>query len=268
MAELTEAVAEVAEGVAEDALAVANISRSLSGREVSIASVGVLVGGSLGGLLTFWWSRRHFDKKLDQMVEDELDEMREYYRSKLNALAEARVETVTIAVRPDREKPDLEKIIEDKGYVPPPPGGLNVAIQDPVENAETAKDIAESMAEDDWNYVEELESRSPDRPYVIHQDEYGDREFACVSLTYYDGDDILSDEDGKPVDDKDKLIGEDNLSKFGHGSNSPHIVHIRNESLSLDIELIKDEGNFITRVHGLRHSERRPRRLRFDDEET
>jgi hypothetical protein len=90
MAELTEAVAEVAEGVAEDALAVANISRSLSGREVSIASVGVLVGGSLGGLLTFWWSRRHFDKKLDQMVEDELDEMREYYRSKLDALAEAR----------------------------------------------------------------------------------------------------------------------------------------------------------------------------------
>jgi len=39
MAELTEAVAEVAESVAEDALTMANISRSISGRDIGIGFV-------------------------------------------------------------------------------------------------------------------------------------------------------------------------------------------------------------------------------------
>jgi hypothetical protein len=84
---------------------------------------------------------------------------------------------------------------------------------------------------------------------------------------YYDGDDILTDDDNRPIDNKDQLVGENNLTKFGHGSRNSYIVYIRNELLGLDMEVVLRHASFVEEVHGLKHSDQRSRRRRrFENE--
>lgn len=266
MAELTEAVAEVAESVAGDALTVANVSRSLSGRDFGL---GAIFGGTISALTTFLWSRRHFELKYEKLANAEIDEMREHYRAKQAVV---------------QEKPKLEKIVEEHGYIPPEPGKVNTVTPEPVKARLTGDRKGELVEEpsikfeirpkEDWDYEAELASRLTDIPYIIHRDEFGEKtDHSKVTLTYYEDDDILCDEDDKPIENKERLVGEGNLDRFGHGSNNPNTVYIRNELLSLDAEVIKNPSSYTEEVHGLKHSDRprknkpnaRPRRNKSGD---
>jgi len=110
-----------------------------------------------------------------------------------------------------------------------------------------------------WDYEEEIELRldNPDEPYVVHLDEFMENEYSHdqVTLTYYQGDDVLADERDEPIPYPDPIVGEDNLKKFGHGSGDPYVVLIRNERLSIDYEVAAAEGKFAYEVLGLEHSD-------------
>jgi hypothetical protein len=98
-----------------------------------------------------------------------------------------------------------------------------------------------------------------------------DDEQEQTSLTYFAGDDVLVDERDQVMRDIDATVGLENLQKFGHGSNDPLVVYVRNPRLEVDYEISKSDGTFATEVHGfqddeLRHMQHRPRRRRFDDE--
>lgn len=104
--------------------------------------------------------------------------------------------------------------------------------------------------DDDWDYAVELPNRSPDRPYVIHVDEYvaDEMEFDHhVTLMYYAGDDILVDELDVPIYNYQKIVGE---LKFGHGSQDPNIVYVRNEKLQLEYEILNNPESFQVEVLG------------------
>jgi hypothetical protein len=129
--------------------------------------------------------------------------------------------------------------------------------------------------EDTWDYEAQEATRTEDAPYVIHRDEYFNNEtpFEQMTLTYYEGDDILADSHDTPVDDQDAMVGLGNLSRFGHGSGDPNVVYVRNHELELEIEIVHSDGNFTKEVHGhdpddaIEHSNKRRRRRReFDDE--
>src|SRR3954464_14471756 len=156
MAELTEVVADVAESVAEEALDVANISRSLSGRDLGI---GFGFGATLGSAVTFFFVRRWLDAKYDKIVEEEIDSMRDHFRAKV----EERAKTVVVEVHPE-EKPDLERIVQERGYVPPPPGNMNVAQSVEQKTTEEIVEIVKNVFDETWDYEAELAARSPDKP--------------------------------------------------------------------------------------------------------
>jgi hypothetical protein len=151
-------------------------------------------------------------------------------------------------------------MVEERGYVPPERGGLNVHVHDPrptpppvpVREPSTSEiieseNVFEKLSTEEWDYEAEVASRSPDVPYVIHQDEYSDQGFTGVTLTYYEADNILVDDDNKPVDNKERLVG-NALARFGHGSRNPHIVYVRNETLSIDVEVVKDSGSYADKL--------------------
>jgi hypothetical protein len=103
----------------------------------------------------------------------------------------------------------------------------------------------EQWSEDDdqWDYDEEVESRSPKHPYIIHRDEYMSNEMDLVqsTLTYYKGDNILCDDLDVPIYQPEKVVGP---LRFGHGSQDPSIVYIRNEELEGEYEVLLDYGTF------------------------
>lgn len=102
----------------------------------------------------------------------------------------------------------------------------------------------------EWDQETEVSQRDPEAPYVIHRNEYFNDDMGYQShatLTYYQGDDVLCDEHDTPIYNVHKIVGH---LKFGHGSNDPSIVYIRNETLKAEYEVLLDPGMFQVEVLG------------------
>lgn len=119
----------------------------------------------------------------------------------------------------------------------------------------------------------DVENRDPDHPYIITEEEFlaNETDFSQTSITYYAGDQTLADERDQEIPYLDPIVGASNVNEFGRGSSDPRIVHIRNERLSTDFEVVKHDGKFAYEVMGLEHADgghrgqkimNRPRKVR------
>lgn len=115
-----------------------------------------------------------------------------------------------------------------------------------------------------FNYEEEVPLRSGEKPYIITHDEFyeGEKDYEQITLTYFDGDDVLVDEQDQPVDDPEDTIGEDHLVRFGHGSKDNNVVYVRNDRIEADFEISRSFGKYAEEVlgfieHGDRHGLRK-----------
>lgn len=176
---------------------------------------------------------------------------------------------------PPEERPDGDRRLSkavSKGRA------FAAAVADKVEDA--AEDVAEKVHnvfdnDDEWNYQAELMTRDPEKPYVIHVDEFVNDEMGYdnqMTLTYYAGDDVLLDSREKPMFKPENVVGDE--LKFGHGSGDPNVVYIRNERLQSEFEILRDPGKYTDMIAGeeierefetadLRHMNS-PRRFRDD----
>jgi len=250
MAELVEAAEAT-----EEVIKLAFSSRSFG--------MGLVAGAAIGGAVAYVYLEKKMRLKMDAIIEAEVNEMREHYRSKEIAR---------------QEKPKLEAIVQEQGYVPPPIPAKETII--PVSDQEgeaiaevVQQNVFEEHAEtvvEEWDYESEVKFRSPEIPYVIHVDEIEEfPEIECVSWTYYEGDEVLVDAREQPVTEVNQTVGLENLDKFGHGSNDPNLVYIRNVKLGMEFEITRSEGRYDQEVLGLEHADesaRRRKRVRFDDE--
>lgn len=100
-----------------------------------------------------------------------------------------------------------------------------------------------------WNAEAELSTRTATAPYIIHKDEFleDEMDFRQQTVTYYVQDDILADEEDTPIYGFKQQMGE---LKFGHGSDDPNVVYIRNEALRSEWEVLKHAGSFAYEVLG------------------
>ena len=251
-AEVTEEVAEAIVEATEEL--VVNLTRVKLSYAALGAAAGVAAGAIAGYAITRIIMGQHVADQVNAAVEEEFEALRAHFAAKEQArLAEEN--------KPPLE--ELENIVEERGYAP---------VEEEVVNA-FEQDDPQPEPEDPWNQIVEQQNRGPVHPYIIHKDEHmaNDDEFEQVTLTYFAGDDVLSDERDTVIAEPDVIVGLDNLQKFGFGSNDPNVVYIRNPRLEVDYEVIRSEGSFAQEVHGfqgddLQHSERRRRRVRFDDE--
>ena len=118
---------------------------------------------------------------------------------------------------------------------------------DPPEDT-TTHNIFEN-ADPYWNQEAEMSNRSKEAPYVIHCEEYiaDEMGYRQTTVTYYAADDILVDEFEVPVHNHAGLMGE---LPFGHGSNDPNIVYIRNEAIHMEWEVLRDPDSYQNVVLG------------------
>lgn len=136
--------------------------------------------------------------------------------------------------------------------------------------------FAEQIVQQDdenFSYEEELAKRErldPNAPRIIHHDEFMQNlpDYQQSTLTYYERDDTLVDERDTPITDEDKLVGSDNLVRFGHGSKDQHVVYVRNPRLEIDFEITRSVGSYAQEVLGvddshLEHSAARRPPTRF-----
>jgi gas vesicle protein len=278
---VTEILNQVADrAVAETDTQAAQMARlvaSMKQIKIQFGLLGVACGAAAGAVTGFYIAYRKAEMKYSKIADDEIASMREHYQEKSRAL-EAQA-----AKRP------VEDIVRERGYASsdtktdgppmavPPPAAVTESggDEDNEADSKTEEDDSKEVktpppeptlfqnifrevpeVEHEWNYHEERKRRSPDIPYVIHYDERFEMEtYQEVTLTYYELDDVLCDDRDSVIDPdrRDNLIGDGNLNRFGHGSNDPSIVYVRNDTLELVYEVVKSPNSYAEEVHGFSH---------------
>ena len=114
-----------------------------------------------------------------------------------------------------------------------------------------AEAAEQRITDPDW--TAELMSRTEEAPYVLSQDEFmkNESDWVQVTLTYYEGDQVLADDQDKRVEDPDDVIGLYNLARFGHWSNDDNVVYIHNDVRETEFEVILNHGKYSQIVQGL-----------------
>lgn len=274
---VTELVADSADTVAEQMIHVAEVSRALTPMQIGIGVGAVVAGLAIGGFVGYRFAEKRLSTKFETLMQEETDKLRKHYVQKAAAKS---------------GKPDLGQAVEDFGYapqevseiVPVTPSTIMRAAVAPEEPTVTQVIIEElnvfdngTSTDPEWDYSVEVKARDIRFPYVIHLDEWQEnpQEFNQTNLVFYEGDEVLCDDDDKVVPDPDEAVGINNLDRFGDGSGDPDVVFIRNEVREIDYEIQRSKGMYAHEVHGfdpeqirdIRHANESMRgRLRFDDD--
>lgn len=288
-AEFASDVAEFAENFVEDTVdAVTKVYRN---NPYVLAGVALIAGGT-GAYLGYRYGIKKAGLRFDARLEEEIDAMRDHYKrvAKMGEYGtpQEAVEKLVPKAEAQRALTQYQGQKITHPVVPKPSEALSdedMAAQ--VRAAERLESVTEPEVqvvsvfndnhEQEWDYQVELSKRSSlaeDAPFVISKDEFDENEGGHNqgTLSYYLGDDVLTDERDEPISNTESVVGDDNLLRFGHGSGDPRTVYVRNPKLSMDWEIVKSDGRFDAEVLGfapeIRHSHSRStRRHRRDADE-
>ena len=244
---------------------------------VALVLGGVLIGGGIGYKI----AEKRLKTKFDQLLDEEITEAKKRY-ARLNKRDEFETPEKALNVLHETEAGKAlqsyqggssEKIRTTK-EVKVESVSVDAADEGKVEVAKNVfveQDALTEWDSDDFIYTEEIKLRSPEKPYILTQDEYmnNESEYEQSALTYYVGDDVLVDERDEPINESDRIVGDDNLLRFGHGTKDNRIVYVRNDRMKMEWEIIQNMGKYTEQVLGfIEHSDRRPpiRRFRGDYE--
>lgn len=252
--------------IIDEIRAMSRLQKAISVSGVSVAALGGAVVGYKIALNKLGETLR---QEADEAVQKEIQETREFLEQRATPPAKPfqTPEEAVAALHPTN--PDVRRATEAlvqyagnrklvENFLERP---LSESIRADEDNG--LVEIAENVFTDHavelsgWDYDAELEARDPDFPYVISDEEFNGDEFGYeqVQYTYYAGDGTLADVREEVVEEVGKVVGVDNLHKFGHGSNDENIVYIRNVPLMMEIEIALSPGKYAKAVLG------------FDDEE-
>jgi hypothetical protein len=291
VAEDTAAILEEASGVIEDTVELLEDRVSwITQNAKATALVAGLGGIALGLAAGVFLSRKRLELKYRKIADTEIASVKEHYSIFRKEGPENDLAARAEAYR-ENQLAEAEKVIDREGYtayhkVPvtvEKPVTVSELTRQAMETAEVVEEVVPAVErnvfESDepdtyFDYDEESVRRKefPSKPFVITKDEFdSEEENDQQSLTYYDGDDVLTDEADQPISDKEATIGFENLLRFGHGSGDPKVVYVRNPKLEVDFEVVHSDGKYAKEVLGfddgeLQHSDRRPRKFRLRDE--
>ena len=179
-----------------------------------LSSILLFAAGAAVGSLVTW---RYFKSKYE-IVEDKIEEETE------EAEGEYKEENLeSLESKLNYKKPPLKeyvKMVEDNGYVPK------------THMEEVEEEIANG----------ELEDKDVYEPYIIRPEEYGElHAYETLSLNYY-ADGVLTDELDNPIEDVESLVPADFADHFGEYEDD--VVHVRNDNLECDYEILRDLRKF------------------------
>ena len=179
-----------------------------------LSNVLLFTAGVAVGSLVTW---RYFKSKYE-VVEDEIEEKTE------ETDGETEDEDPEVSEsKMSYKKPPLKeyvKMVEDNGYVP----------------KTHMEEVKEEIANGEWDDKDVYE------PFIIRPDEYGEiHAYETLSLNYY-ADGVLTDELDNPIEDVESLVPADFADHFGEYEDD--VVHVRNDNLECDYEILRDLRKF------------------------
>lgn len=157
--------------------------------------------------------------------------------------------TATKERHPSNVIPSMEHVVKDELKIPKKVFERTMEEIKPKPHNVVHTNVFE-MADDGWDYAVEVANRDDDHPYIIHVDEFvgNEEDLDQLTITYFEGDDIMVDDKEVPIYDHARLVGE---LKFGHGSGDPNVVYVRNVPHAVEYEIIRHTGHYSVEVLNL-----------------
>ena len=222
------------------------------------------VGLGIGGFIAYKVAVKRTQARYELIVTEEVEAAKHFY-ARINKNEYPTPESAVQALVPEDVSAAVNSYQGRQKVAYNRPDTLVEEVVETVEitkNVFTSGDSSEWAAEPDgWDYDTEMANRQefPDKPYVIKSEEFlsNEENHEQVTLTFYRGDDTLTDEREDPIDNQSYTVGEDNLDKFGYGSGDENIVYIRNLKLGMDFEIILNKGKYHEEVLGMHPSDTR-----------
>lgn len=266
------AIETLADEVATNLEEVAVVTRQINGQSVTYFLGGVAIGVGVGFYVGVKLTKKKIRAEVLKEADEEITAMRELYQQKMVAMENSDKPSPAEAVREHGHS------LPDPGNIPDygnPSGGVTNYSTFPVPQERerslpapvpvmmpVVPVILDDLPENPtgtsksknagWSYPQEMENRTEEQPYVIHQDEYtaATKGYSRVTYTYYEPDGVLVDEaDERPVPHGDLVVGQENL-KFGHGTDDADVVFVRNDRLEIDIEICRSSKSYEEEVLG------------------
>lgn len=183
--------------------------------------------GAAAGAVVAW---KMLKTRYEQQTREEIDSVIEYYKEKYSEKTDTddRAEVKDEAEAEDESDEDpvvAERKTEYKDY-------LTTIRSNSYAHRDYSNNTIEKKAE------ERIEM---DKPYVIAPDEFGEFDgYETETLIFY-SDRVLTDEMGNLVEDVSGTIG-DALTHFGEYEDDS--VHVRNDLMRTDYEILRDESRY------------------------
>lgn len=176
----------------------------------TLSKIVVFAAGVAVGSVVTW---KLLKTKYERITQEEIESVKEFYAQR----AQVKMDTpADIEPTGADDKKDYDKIIEEANYV-----------------TESSDEIQNNEEED----------KEMDRPYVISPEEFDENGYETISLTYY-ADNVLVDEFGGVIEEElwEEMVGADFAEHFGEYEDDS--VFVRNDSFSIDYEILKDLRNY------------------------
>ena len=244
--------------------------------------------GLAGAVAGFKVAQKQLEKTYADLATAEIEQAKIFYSTLHKKddyeTPESTAETLGVVLSPEadaelREAAEVLKAYQGEPNEMPPIHEARLVAATLGPNGMGSVDVVESVFDNDADY--DLDDEDDhlyngdnvdlSKPVIISKDAFfqNEPEYTQVTVTYFQGDDIVVDERDDTLDDVDDAIGNENLQRFGQKSKDPNVVYVRNHKRSMDFEVLKSKGKFEQEVLGyIEHSDKRGkiRKFRGDDE--
>ncbi len=181
------------------------------------------IGGAAIGSLAAW-------KILEKKYQDKADAEIESVKKAFSERAEKERE---FAKKEEEIEQRAEEVIKETCTIRTTPAV--VATSGPHDEATNKPDIL--------SYKKKVAEYStpPMIPYAIAEDEFGETDYECISMTYY-SDGVLADDGDYIVENIEEIIGEKNLEPLDERKTD--MVWVRNDERRCDYEIAWDSRSY------------------------
>jgi hypothetical protein len=207
----------------------------------TIPVLGSAVSFGVGIAVGYFFAKKHLEETVEVVIEDTVQ-----LTFKFEEDEEEHKPWTNEQMREYVESQGHKYVIAEEDYLT----DQEIALREQEGGEESLINVF-TETDEEWDYELEAFNRDPTKPYVIHRDEFFGDEMGWDSqstLTYYAGDQVLTDERDGPLMNPDRIVGD---LKFGHGSGDPNVCYVRNERLQAEYEVLQDPGSYEDEILGL-----------------
>ena len=192
--------------------------------------VGVFSAGLLTGVVA---THLILQRKYDALLAAEIEDVKRVYKKVAEKEPTAEIE---LEIQPDSVKPWVQEVVEERNLY------STMLDEEGYEGNEPPPTPTHDVPDKEQQHY---------TPYPISLDQWLEETGQeKVTLAYFIGDESVVDDTDRPVEDFETIIGTQFRDWFGYLSEDDDTVFIRNESLNMDIEVMREEGTYLDALGG------------------